>query len=190
MKKTLEHGGDLQIALLQVRATVSYHHLQKLSLENLSPPCCQAEQTQALRSIYSREQQTREHHDRSSLRELPPLCPGQHVTVLNKERGTWHPTIVLQKCNEPRSYIVQTPKGNKVRRCRSHLRELYNPQKISFAEPQLQNEAHKSHSDLAETSTTPPCETNTDTVELKSPEPIRTRSGRTVTRPAHYKDYV
>lgn len=85
----------------------------------------------------------------NSHRELPPLYPGQHVTVLNKERGTWHPATVVEKCNEPRSYSGQTPNGNKIRRCRSHLRELFNPQmqtnikKVHFAEPQPQDEAHK-----------------------------------------------
>ncbi len=138
----------------------------------------------------------KEHHDHSSRRELPPLCPAKHVTVLNKDRGTWHPAIVLQKCDEPRSYIVQTPNGNKIRRCRSHLRELYNPhmrktiKKIWFAEPQVQEETHESYSEPAGTSSPPPCETDTNTEELKSPEPVRTRYGRAITKPAHYRDYV
>lgn len=138
----------------------------------------------------------KEHHDHSSRRELPPLCPGQHVTVLNKDRGTWHPAIVMQKCNEPRSYIVQTPNGSKIRRCRSHLRELYTPQmeksikKVCFAEPQVKEETRKSDSEPAGTPSTKPCETHTNREEAKNLEPVRTRYARAITKPAHYNDYV
>lgn len=69
----------------------------------------------------------KEQHDKTSGGELPPLHPGQHVTVLQSGRKTWCPATSVKKCSEPRSYIVQTPNGNQIRRCRSHLRELFKP---------------------------------------------------------------
>ena len=44
---------------------------------------------------------------------------GQDVGVLNKATGMW----VLEKCEEPMSYEVETRGDNKVLRNRSHLRE-------------------------------------------------------------------
>ena len=46
----------------------------------------------------------------------------------------WVPGIVKQKCDEPRSYTVQTPNGRVVRRNRKFLQEL-SPEaanKLSF----------------------------------------------------------
>ena len=138
----------------------------------------------------------REHHNRSCRRELPPLRPGQHVTVMNKDRGTWHPAIVVQKCDEPRSYVVQTPNGNRVRRCRSYLRELYNPQLQRSSEPthlsnpQHQDDARECHSDPPEQSTMASCGTDRNAQVPNSPGPKCTRYGRAISRPARYNDYV
>ena len=56
--------------------------------------------------------------------ELPPLYPGQDVRVLDKASRTWKPATIVGKCNEPRSYVVQTSSGNEIRRNRGQLREL------------------------------------------------------------------
>ncbi len=134
VKKTMKHGGDIQVALLQVRATPINSKLLSPAelifgrpvttlLPSRGDPCKEEHRL----NLEQRTADMKKHHDCSSCRELPSLCLGQHVTVLNQERETWYPATVLQKRDEPRSYIVQTPNGNKARHCRCHLCELYNP---------------------------------------------------------------
>ncbi|KAK2140060.1 hypothetical protein NP493_6007g00004 [Ridgeia piscesae] len=61
----------------------------------------------------------KDHHDQSSRHvDLPPLYTGQRVRILDK---TW---TVVEKCQEPRSYMVQKPNGTRVRRNSSHLRDM------------------------------------------------------------------
>ena len=63
-------------------------------------------------------------HDRRAGPELPVLHAGQRVRILNKETHLWSPGEIVTKCAEPRSYIVQTPNGTRLRRTRAHLRAL------------------------------------------------------------------
>lgn len=135
----------------------------------------------------------KEHHDRSCRKALQPLHPGQHVTVWNKDKKTWHPAIVHEKCPEPRSYIVQTPNGNKIRRSRIHLRGPYNARvqetvKRTYIEPCLpeDQEGHCNESQDVSRYEDKPKAPDLDITT----EPVRTRFGRTVVKPAHYKDYV
>lgn len=133
----------------------------------------------------------KKHHDRSCRRELPPLQPGQHVTMWNKERRTWHPAVVQQKCNETRSYIVQTPNGNMIR---SHLGGPYNTQvektvkRTYLAEPATLEEDQEGHSDQTQTALS--CEPESKPPDPNNPEPVRTGLRRAVIKPAHYRDQV
>lgn len=169
--KTIEQGGNLQMALLQVRATPIDSKLPSPAELMFGRPVATMLPSRAVPGkeehrlhLEQRTGDMKEHHDRNCRRELPPLRPGQHVTVMNKDRGTWHPATVVRKCVEPRSYIVQTPNGNQVRRCRSHLRGLYIPQtqgatqqQTQFAQPLLQEDAHEGPLDPPDIPTGPPC---------------------------------
>ena len=61
------------------------------------------------------------YHDKRSLKEeLPPLYKGQHIRILDKTNKTWCcPGIVLNKESQPRSYLVETPNGTRVRQNRT-----------------------------------------------------------------------
>ena len=37
---------------------------------------------------------------------------------------TWKPTVVMKRCEEPKSFIVKTEKGKKLRKNRPHLRQI------------------------------------------------------------------
>ena len=37
---------------------------------------------------------------------------------------TWKPTVVMERCEEPKSFIVKTEKGKKFRKNRPHLRQI------------------------------------------------------------------
>ena len=65
-----------------------------------------------------------QYHDRNAGPEFAPLHAGQRVRILNTDTHKWCPGEVVATCAEPRSYIVQTPNGTRLRRIRSHLREL------------------------------------------------------------------
>jgi len=70
-------------------------------------------------------QQKLQYNKHADSKELPPLYPGQDVSVLDKPTKTWKQATVVDKCPEPRSYIVETNNGT-VRRTRAHLRERAN----------------------------------------------------------------
>ena len=64
----------------------------------------------------------KDQHNKTSRKEdLPSLYT---VRILNHQRKTWCPGNIVSKCDEPRSYVKETPNGTRLRRNRSHLREL------------------------------------------------------------------
>ena len=64
-------------------------------------------------------------HDENTKKSiLKPLYPGQNVRVLNNKTHLWTPARIVERCQEPRSYIVASPNGQTIRRNRAHLREL------------------------------------------------------------------
>ncbi|CAL9684132.1 unnamed protein product [Knipowitschia caucasica] len=201
VKKTQQNKSDLHIALLQVRATPIDSKLPSpaellfgRTVTTLLPSRADSGKVGHRQHLAHRAAVMKEHHDRSCRRELPPLRPGQHVTVWNKERRTWHPAVVQQKCNEPRSYVVQTPNGNMIRRSRSHLRGPYNTQvqqtvkRTHLVEPPTLDEDQEDRSDP--TQPAPSCETESKPPDPNNPQTVRTRFGRAVVKPMHYRDYV
>lgn len=103
VKKTLKQGGDIQVALLQVRATPIDSKLPSPAelifgrpVTTLLPSRGDPGREEHRLHLGQRTADMKEHHDRRSGRELPPLSPGQHISVLNKERGTWYPATVVQ----------------------------------------------------------------------------------------------
>ena len=99
------------------------------------------------------------HHDQSSRHvDLPPLYKGQKVRILDKTSKTWCPGTVLEKCQEPRSYLVETPNGTRVRRNRSHLRDMtVQTRSVSFTDEEV-NDHPNSHTEHS-----PPHSTYNDT---------------------------
>ena len=61
-------------------------------------------------------------HDQHS-RDLPPLVPGQNVLIQTHPSSLWSPEVVHEKCQEPRSYVPETPDGRML--CnRRHIQEV------------------------------------------------------------------
>ena len=72
-----------------------------------------------------RQEKQKEYHDRQGVKELPPLVVGQRVTVQDHQTGKWSPAVVIEKCQEPRSYLIKRTDGQTIlRRNRKHLREV------------------------------------------------------------------
>jgi len=78
---------------------------------------------QVREGLVKRQQVQKMYHDRTA-QELRPLIRGQDVNIQDYQSGRWSPAMVIEKCPEPRSYIVQTPEGAKYRRNRVHLRDV------------------------------------------------------------------
>lgn len=71
--------------------------------------------------LQNRQAQEKAYHDRKA-KALPPLVPGQRALYQNVQTGRWAPAIIKEKAPEPRSYVIQTPSGQVLRRNRIHLR--------------------------------------------------------------------
>ena len=203
LTKCIKSKSDIQLALLQVRATPIDSKLpspaellfgRAIATTLPSREKLGKEEHRARLEERSAEMKTR--HDYSSQNiNLPPLYPGQHVTIMNKADKTWYPGIIIRKDKTPRSYIVETPNGARLRRNRAHLRAVPAPttkknnladvgKKVHFADtaPSMMPAAreHPTSSDK-EIPTTPE--------EVRSPtDRTRTRSGRTIIRPARFRD--
>ena len=62
--------------------------------------------------------------------QLANLYIGQRVRVQDHRDGTWTVAKVIKKCDEPRSFVVETPNGSRIRRNRRHIRDIPEPSKL------------------------------------------------------------
>ena len=131
--------------------------------------------------LQCRQNLQKEYFDRKS-KDLPPLIPGQDIRFQNNQSGQWEKAKVLSKCEEPRSYVVETPEGQIMRRNRVHLRESPQPspkKHVRFSNQYLPNSYPN------------PCDKNVPAtvVEGNNPEcstkdaSYTTRSGRLIRKP-------
>ena len=69
---------------------------------------------------------------RHATQELLPLDPGEPVVIRDRnEQGT----VVMPAANSPRSYVVQTPDNNNIRRNRRMLQALPQRHSTRNAQP-------------------------------------------------------
>ena len=133
MKKVAMTKSDLQMALLVLRATPVDSHLPSPA-EMLNARKFKTNVPVKIRNEHWRKEdigqrltdcQTsqRINHDRRGATDLARLIPGQDVRVQDTTTGVWQPAKVVSLCPEPRSYNVQSPSGNMLRRNRRHIRE-------------------------------------------------------------------
>ena len=71
--------------------------------------------------LTNRQLKQNDYHDRS-VRDLPPLLPGQRALYQDLQSGHWAPVTVVTWAPEPGSYVIQTDSGQTMRRNRVHLR--------------------------------------------------------------------
>ena len=201
--KCKKNKDDIQMALLQIRATPVDSKLPSpaemlfgRAISTTLPSRSKPGKEEHRERLYERSAQMKRSHDHNSLRaDLPPLYPGQYVTIINKADKTWHPGVIIRRCDNPRSYIVETPNGTRLRRNRTHLRAVPAPapaknkhladtgKRVRFADtaPTTTTNSEQYTSTRTETQTTP--------VEMQAPKSAtRTRSGRVINLPARYRD--
>jgi len=147
IKKCLQAGQDIHIALLNLRATPIDGQLPSPAsmmfgrpAQTLLPSYHKTSSTcLGYRShLETRKGLMKKRYDSRSLpADLSDLPPGQPVRVLDPQTVTWQCGTVIEKLNfPPRSYIVETARGARLRRNRGHLRPSTNPEKqVRFTLP-------------------------------------------------------
>lgn len=204
LKKCEEDGTDPYLALLSLRNTSIDANLgspaQLLMGRRLNDtlPVKQSLlqpslQTDARQMLVQRQQVQKTYHDRKALPlPHPALHPGDPVRLMDPQTHRWSKSgKVEQKCESPRSYIVEFDGGRKLRRNRKHL--LKTPEKVHVSPPL--DDADDSDNVSNNVSDTPAASPDgdpggaviTDSSEkVLSPKPITTRSGRLVKQPIRF----
>jgi len=146
--------------------------------------------------LQHRQDTQKSYHD-TKAKDLPPLTPGQHVRFQDQLSSKWKDAVIKEKCQEPRSYIVETPTGRTLRRNRVNIRSL--PQR----QMQLPENSESPVADMTPTPVNTPVNnpvnnTASPTIDTSAaPSPpaappdssaVFTRSGRKINRPARYKE--
>ena len=150
MKRTLtkvkESKGDLlHLALLSLRTTPVDTNLpspaellQGRKMRNTLPDKSSSLsplQTDTYEKLIARQNKQKEYFDCRGVRELPPLQTGEKVLTYEHNTGLWSPATVVEKCQEPRSYLLQTPNGGIRRRNHRDVRTLGRPpQQVNLAD--------------------------------------------------------
>ena len=149
LKKAIQSGTDLQIALLCLRSTPLDHKtpspaelLYGRKIRSNLPAKNGA--TQSIIDhhewLESNRQKQTEQYNKDAGPELPELFPGMNVMVQEPDKSRWIPGTIQDKCPEPRSYTVKMPNGSILRRNRRYLKEL-SPnasQKMTASKPQME----------------------------------------------------
>jgi len=119
---------------------------------------------------------------RHSVNTLPKIYPGDTVRIRTEQDNVWsEPTVITSKANTPRSFRVQSRRGDTLRRNCHHL--MIVPDNRSG---ELTGDYHESSDDSA--SVFKPSETAeqqipTTTHEFPMVPRVQTRSGRCVKPP-------
>ena len=208
IRKTIRNGEDIQLTLLNLRATPIDTGLPSPAemifgrpIPTMLPQRGMPAPIEQRERFAQQQANMKTHHDQTSRHvDLPPLYKGQKVRILDKTSKTWCPGTVLEKCQGPRSYLVETPNGTRVRRNRSHLRDMtVQTRSVSFADEEVNDHpnSHAEHSPphstdnetrLMQNESTPnpgerriPC-TDNQTVDGD----VRRKSCRAIRRPQRY----
>ena len=129
-------------------------------------------------------------HDRRAGPELPVLHAGQRIRILNKETHLWSPGEIVTKCAEPRSYIVQTPNGTRLRRTRAHLRALQAENILNEASEHTRRRVTFREDNTDEQQVAPAVMTTGEPPpdEATSLAPAIRRSGRMIRMPSRFQE--
>jgi len=147
LQKALDSNADIAMSLLCLRTTPIDHTLPSpaamlynrrlrtnlpMTIHHRNPGRDQIQER-----LQERQDQQKHYHDRH-VHDLPPLIPGEAVTVQNHVSKRWSPAVVKSVCPEPRSYIVEAENGSVLRRNRRDIRttvQTDSPSEEVAAEP-------------------------------------------------------
>ena len=199
--KCAKTGNDMLIALQQHRCTPLDSNLSSHSeilvnrpihttLPSHHPMLMHQNQQQTNEQLQQRRDRMIRDHDKRAGPELPALHAGQRVRILNKETHHWSPGEIVDKCTEPRTYVVQTPNGTRLRRTRSHLRELQAENILSEATEHTRRRVTFREDNTDEQQMAPPVTTSGEPPpdEAMPLSPATRRSGRMIRKPSRFQE--
>ena len=133
IKNFLREINDVQLALLEIRVTLldsrlpsPFKLLLRWPLTTTLSSQVEPGKEEHLEWLEERSANMKTHYDLSSQnKELPSLYPGQCVQILSRPNNTRHLGTIIQKVENPRSYIVETPNG--ARLCRNYIHTVPIP---------------------------------------------------------------
>lgn len=131
--KAMKDQSDMNKALQYLRSTPIDSHLPSPAEMLLGRkiqtnlPVVTADQNQRRdveKRLRTRQEKQKQYFDRST-KALPPLKPAQGVRVQDHSTGKWLPGVIQgsRPDHEPRSYDVEMPSGNILRRNRRQIKE-------------------------------------------------------------------
>ncbi len=143
LKKAKRSGTDPELALLCVRATPIDHKIgsptdllyRRTVRTNLPAKIRGDEHT--VEALRLRQEQQKTYYDQGA-KDRPDFCPGQQVGLQDPHSLKWMQAKVLERCQEPRSYLVQTQSGATLRRNKQFLRDM-TPRDQIPGTPRLMN---------------------------------------------------
>ena len=132
LKKAKVTSVDPELALLCIRSTPINNQIG--SPANLlygrtirsNLPLRTSGQEDTLSALKQRQEDQRYYYNRSA-KDRPEMQIGQTVGLQDPKTLKWMPGRIVDKCDEPRSYIVQTPNGSRLRRNQRFLKDLATP---------------------------------------------------------------
>ena len=190
LKKAKEAGEDPELAILCARTTPIDAHLPSpaelmfnrkivgnLPIKIKNCEFSKYSSDKVKEQLENRQTQQKEYHDRQGVKDLPPLVPGQTIRFQDYNSGKWAPAKVIEKCPQPRSYLIETPEGSTFRRNRTHLKET------PITNSNNSNNVVQSCNDDALTEHAEPSVQYEPKNAQSCPLPYVTRSGREIKKP-------
>jgi hypothetical protein len=206
MKKAMAAGEDWNLALLRLRTTPLTNKLDSpaelmfqrrirdslpTKIRNTDP-----DRDQVRHQLRHRQEVQKAYHDRNT-RDLPPLIPGQQATFQDTQTHKWLPAVVKAKAPQPRSYIIETPTGQTLRRNRVQLRDSHvartSDDQGTKSSTQLPSNSVAASSADASVTNKPPCVTRPppatppNSTSLQAAK-VTSRSGREIRIPSRYQN--
>ena len=191
LKKSKEAGEDPELAMLCARTTPIDAHLPSpaelmfnrkivgnLPIRIKNGEFSKYNSDHVKEQLQHRQNQQKEYHDKQNVKDLSPLVPGQHIRYQEHNSGKWVPAKVIEKCPQPRSYVIETPEGSTLRRNRNHLREV----PVNNPIPSSVQNIPSDNSEVLMGQVEPSVTESTHSYPL----PYVTRSGRKIKKPQRY----
>ena len=147
-------------------------HLQ-ITDSQLQPQVINPERMQ--KKLEEKQAKQKRYYDRGS-RQLPVVREGEKIRV--QLQNKWKPAVMTKKLETPRSYIVQTSTGQKLRRNRHHIRKRKSV--VSTTEEPIEESQFDETKEDQEN-------INQERQPETSAQEYRTRSGRVSKQPERFQ---